>query len=275
MHYNTLSAFRKIQIFILGITIITALLISPLVQAQTVVSVQRDCDSNAVLRCGAHTTAELKQKYDAQAGAKTIYNHFGITSAEVNEMHTTAVSGFVTKGGRVLIKDETVATNAQTAGRQNIAGSKAVTVNGTTFYTRTPSVSFTQDKLDAYVVMKGGTFQYAVIKSCGNPVKATPVEKPKPKPAPVKPVVTPTPTPPAQQPPAPQPVQTVQVVQKVQVVEKKEAVTVAAPPPAKPAEVALPKTGPGEVLGASAAVGMASTLGYGFYEWLRRRYGLV
>lgn len=280
MHFTLLLPFRKVLLITASFILLCALLVSPAAQAQSSGSKQRDCDANAVLRCGAYTTAEVKQKYDSQAGAKTIFSHFGISSTEVSSMHTTAVSGFVTKGGRVLVKDQTVATNAQTAGRQNMPGSKAVTQNGTTFYTRAPSVSFSQDKLDAYVVMKNGQFQYAVIKSCGNPVKATPVEKPKPTPAPAaaKPVVTPLPVTPVQQSPAPAPAPKPPQSQpaQVQIVQTKQVVEVAAPAPAPApaAPVVLPKTGPGEVIGASAAVSMASTFGYGLYAFLRRRYGM-
>lgn len=184
---STVSFPRKLMVVLTGIVMSLALLIPVAAGAQ---SAQRDCDGNAVLRCGAYTTNELNQKYDNQAGAKTIYSHFGISSAEVDELHDTAVSGFVTKGGRVIVNGKTVATNAVTAGRQNMSGNTAVTKNGTTFYTRSPSVSFKQDTLDAYVVMKGGKFQYAIIKSCGNPVKATPVAQ-QPKPAPVKPQAAP------------------------------------------------------------------------------------
>lgn len=280
MHSTTSIPFRKMIIGVASLLFMFTMLTSSLTQAQTA---KRDCDDNAVLRCGAYTTAELKQKYDSQAGVKTIFTNFGISSTDVGQMHSTAVSGFVTRGGRVLIGDKTVAIDAQTAGRQNMPGSQSVTQNGVTFYTRPPSVSFAQDKLDAYVVMKDGQFQFAVLKSCGNPVKATSVEKPKPapQPVPVQPLtpppaapVQPTPVVPAPV-PAPEkskPVQVQQVVETKQVVE----VTTPAPAPAPaPVAAALPKTGPVDVMGASAAVGMASTFGYGFYEWLRRRYGLI
>lgn len=262
---------RKLLIGTASLLVLFAMLLVPLVQVQ---AAQRDCDANAVLRCGTYTTRELNQKYDSQAGAKTIFNHFGISGSEVNRMHDTAVSGHVTRGGRVLVDGETVATDARTAGRQNMPGSTAVTKNGTTFYTRPPSVSFNQSKLDSYVVMKNGEFQYAVIKSCGNPVKAKPVkvvkpveeEKEKEKPVVVQPEAPPPPTvvvkqppPPAPPPPPPAPV----------VVKQPPP----PPPPAQPV-VVLPETGAGQIAGISAIVGSASTFGYAFYGWLLRRFGI-
>lgn len=168
----------------------------PMVHAESA----RDCDDNAVLRCGAYTTEEVNQKYNASPSAKTIYHHFDVSSIDVNNLGTTAKNGYVTPGGRVMIGDETVATDAVTAGRQNIAGSKEVTANGVTFYTRSTDVSLNNGKLEAYVVMKDGVFDFAIIKSCGNPVRATPKapetpSTPAPTPAPTPPAPTPTPAP--------------------------------------------------------------------------------
>ncbi|MDL2363450.1 MAG: hypothetical protein QFB86_03680 [Patescibacteria group bacterium] len=176
--------------------ITAGVLMTPLVRAQSASDGPRDCDDNAVLRCGAYSISEVGEKYMADAAAKTIYHYFDISSTDVSQMGNTAVNGTVTKSGHILVGDKTVATDALTVGRQNIAGSQSITQNDTTFYTRAPGVSFNQESLPAYVVMKNGQFQYAVIKSCGNPVKATPiVQTPAPVPTP-PPAPTPAPTPP-------------------------------------------------------------------------------
>jgi len=148
----------------------------------------QDCDSNAVIYCGAQTSSSLVNKYNngtAQNSTKSIqdiYAKFGISSAEVNAIPSTAVAGRVMKTGEVFVNTSSaaVATGAITAGRENISGSTAVTHNGTSFFTRAPSVSFNSDALPAFVVMKDGVFQYAVIASCANPVSATPKTPPKP-----------------------------------------------------------------------------------------------
>jgi uncharacterized repeat protein (TIGR01451 family) len=87
------------------------------------------------------------------------------------------VEGSVTTENKVLIGDKVVATNAVTAGRQNMPGSTPI-LNGQ-FYERPPSVSFNSSPLRAFVKMDQDQFKYAVIMSCGNPVKATPAEQPK------------------------------------------------------------------------------------------------
>ena len=163
-------------VFLLGVAS-SPFLIRNISFAQSSGAEQRDCDSNAVIRCGVGSPSELNNKYDSQSNVKHVFTHFGISSAEINSLGSNYKTGYVTKDGRVIVDGKTVATNAMTAGRQNMAGSTKVTKSGTTLYTRPPSVSFTQDRLNAYVVMKDGSFQFAVLTSCGNPVKATPVAK--------------------------------------------------------------------------------------------------
>jgi soluble cytochrome b562 len=221
------------------------LIISPKVSALTL-EAQRDCDANAVIYCGALTPNELKTKYNDSASAKTIYHNFGITHVDIDDMSKYAVEGKVTEGGRVVVNGEEVATNAITAGRQNMEGSQAATANGVTFYKRSPSVSFQSSSLPAFVVIKDGQFKYAVIGSCGNPVMATPVVRPKPAPAAA---VSPTPTPP------PRATQTVVVTQNVPVPSPAPApVPVAQHPQPKQ----IPNTGVGDVVGFGSFVTLLS-----------------
>ncbi|MDL2341831.1 MAG: hypothetical protein QFB87_02000 [Patescibacteria group bacterium] len=143
-----------------------------------------DCDDNAVIYCGAQSTDSLISKYTNGTSHNTaksihdIYSKFGISAAEVKAMNATAVAGSVTANGDVLVGNKVVAKNALTAGRQAIGNSTQVTYNGTTFYTRSPRVSFRSASIPAYVVLKDGVFQFAVIESCANPVTATPVTPP-------------------------------------------------------------------------------------------------
>jgi hypothetical protein len=144
-------------------------------------SIQQDCDTNAVISCGAADTATLITRYNADATVQDIYSGFGITKAEVGAMGTIATVGKVTKTGEVWSGSKLVATNAITAGRENLSGSTKKTTGKTTYYERSPSVSFATDSLPAFVVMQNGTFAYAIIGSCANPVRATP-KAPAPKP---------------------------------------------------------------------------------------------
>lgn len=145
----------------------------------------RNCDGNAVMYCGAMSTSEVTSKFNASATIRDIYSYFGINGQSIASMPADAVAGQVTKSGDVVVNGQVVATNALTAGRSYIAGSARAKVGDTVFYTRHPSVSFLNNSLSAFVVMKNGVFQFAVISSCGNPVSGSATQqqqKPKPQP---------------------------------------------------------------------------------------------
>lgn len=130
------------------------------------------CSDNNVITCGVNSLGDLRDKYnnDNPDGTQNIFSWFGITKDMVN--NGRVVNGLVHKTGIITVDGKTVATDALTAGRQYIPGSTKQVVGGTTFYTRTPSVSFLSSSLEAYVFTdKDGRFLAAVIKECGNPVK--------------------------------------------------------------------------------------------------------
>lgn len=197
---------------LLGIVscVLTMLLLSSLpayAQDVTFPNSPRNCDNNAVINCGALTIAELQQKYAASTSAQDIFSFFGITSQDIANLPNTAVAGTVTRSGNVIVNGQMVATNAVTAGLQNIPGSTPEMTSGVAFFERPPSVSFVSDNLDAFVVMNNGQFMFAILASCGNPVIATSVAPPA-APAVITPVPTPTAvviTPTAQPTPPPQP----------------------------------------------------------------------
>lgn len=287
-----------------GLLLLAGTIIPSIAHALTV-DTPRDCDTNAVIYCGATTTTELHHKYNRTPDAQVIYRHFGITDWNIRNLTNNAVAGKVTQGGRVLVGKEEVATGAMTAGRVNMAGSTTVTSEGVTFYKRPPSASFQQPSLPAFVVLNSdGTFKYAIIASCGNPVTATPKEKPQPPkqpeqpqpPAPTPPPApAPTPPAPAPQPPAPEPpaapaanssssssassTSSSSAVANVTINQEQQRQE-AAPPPAPvavapatveksvtvaPAATELPKTGPSQALTLAGLSTLAGTLAHLIY----------
>lgn len=137
------------------ITLVLLGIASPLsttTKALSANTTQRDCDTNAVIQCGALSTGELQQKL-SQQGAAEIFRYFGISRRDIMRLDSNAVLGYVTRAGNVVVDGETVARNAMTAGRQNMAGSTPVSSQGVQFYTRPPSVSFNSNRLEAFVVM--------------------------------------------------------------------------------------------------------------------------
>lgn len=263
-------------------------LMAPLASAADVsIGGPSDCDDNAVIRCGAHSVAELVSDYKSSSYVQKVYSAFGISGSDMANLSNTAVAGRVTKGGDVFINGQStpVARHAVTGGRQDMPGSTAVTVRGATFFRRPPRVSFQQESLPAFVSMVNGQFQFAIIASCGNAVTAVAIPTPKKHMAPTvsalaptQPSATaPTPTPMSTPTPTPAPAQTQTQSQSQQVTQNQE-VTVeatastptptptAAPseqaPAQAPAAAALPNTGPGDMLGLFAAGGLAGFFGY-------------
>ncbi|HSH55574.1 MAG TPA: hypothetical protein VK983_01970 [Candidatus Limnocylindrales bacterium] len=226
----------------------------------------RDCDENAVIRCGAMNTAELTKGYNGNASAQVIFNHFGISKADMKTVAADAVAGSVAKDGTVYAGKKKVAQGAVTAGRHNMTGSTKVTEGNVTFYTRTPSTSFRTDRIAAFVVLKdNGTFDYAILSSCANPVKATNVVVP---PKAEKPVEKPV------EKPAPKPVEktVVKVVEKPveKVVEKPvekvvEKTVVKEVPVAQPAPTVLPEVGPSSLAALFGGSSILAAAGHALY----------
>jgi len=196
--------------FAAALTILLALFLIKLdsVHAQNIgIGGPYNCDANAVLYCGASSVDNLIGKYNngdgvnSAASIHNIYNYFGINYSDIELMNSSVAhvqAGEVTKSGDVLNSTGgVIATGALTGGRQYISGSSTVNFDGTTFYTRPPSISFLNNALYAYVVTINGRFDFAILSSCGNPISARPISPPPvpPKPVPPKPVPTKTTTP--------------------------------------------------------------------------------
>lgn len=183
INFSLSNILKKAQIAtLLTVTMLgmSTMAFQPKVAAAVSLGAPYDCDANAVMWCGAGNTSTIVNKYDHGDGhnstkaIQAVYSEFGISRNDIAGMGTTAVAGSVNKNGNVYVGNQVVATNALTAGRQNISGSKKVTYNGVTFYERKPSVSFQNNSLTAYVVMQNGQFKFALLSACGNPIKATP-----------------------------------------------------------------------------------------------------
>ncbi|MEO5691245.1 MAG: hypothetical protein ABIQ64_03605 [Candidatus Saccharimonadales bacterium] len=166
---------RLLRALVISLALVTSSFASIVPLATTPVSAATvtDCSDNAVVNCGVHTVNELQSSY--KGDVKAVYNHMGITDGMVSGT-ANIKEGVVTKSGDVLVGGKVIATDAISVGRTNKPGSTAFTAGGTTFYQRSTSSTFTSSQLDAYVMVDNtGKFLGAVIKSCGNPVKATPV----------------------------------------------------------------------------------------------------
>lgn len=135
-----------------------------------------DCDTVAIIKCGAFTQPNLRAAA-VKGDVPKVYAALGVSQSELGGME----NGIVWKDGRVTVGDTVVATGAMTAGRWNNPTSDMKSIAGTDrAYTMSTS-HFVTDGQTAFVKIVDGQFKFAVIKACGNPVKATPKTQP-PKP---------------------------------------------------------------------------------------------
>ena len=263
-----MKALKYIKLSVVGavLPIVTvALLMGVPLQAASAATTSQACsNSNSVIPGGVSGAADLKQTYAQNpcGDVQQLYNYFGITSAS---QFTGMVVGHVDDSNNVYVdtKGDTVhtlvATNAITAGRDNISNSNgsSIAILGGKFYKRPPAVSFASGTLNALIKLDGNNeFMFAVITSCGNPVIGKHVT-PKPQPAP-QPKPTPTPT---------TTNTTVKVVNN-NVNNNTNTITTAAPA-SQQQPTQLPDTGAGSLTGLFATVSSLGFLGHRLY--LRRR----
>lgn len=175
-----------------GVAMLVATATTPNQASAVSFNVYRDCSSNSVIKCGAMTTSEVQSKYNSEAGVKQIFAAYHISASDVASLGSTAVSGYATQSGDVVVNGKVVATHAFSAGRDPISGSTRASYGGVTFYNSPDQTAFLSSDIHGYVVMKNGQFAFMILASCGNPLNATPIPAPKPvppKPAP-KPVAS-------------------------------------------------------------------------------------
>ena len=158
----------------------------------------RLCSSNSIMKCGALSQEELVAKYDQnqEGDLKGIFQHYGLSREDIAS--SSVIPGKVYKDGRIEAGGKTIATEAVSVGRHDIAGSTPFAmseVKGKTFYARSVGISFiSSNSMDAFIILKDGKFFRAILTACGNPVVGTPTpEPPVPPTPPVTPPVPPTP----------------------------------------------------------------------------------
>lgn len=140
--------------------------------AHAVVDNTPDCDDGvAVINCGVYSISAARQKY-GQGDIGKIYGAFGISRSDLSGDFK---EGIVWRNGKVTVNGEVVATNAITAGR-NYGGTPIPGTNAGKY----PTSKFATEGQTAFVKMVNGKFSFAIIKSCGNPVTATPKQPPQP-----------------------------------------------------------------------------------------------
>ena len=169
-----MNKLLKMQLVSLGVALSAALAFGLSGNVSAVVDNDPDCDNVAIIRCGAFNMKTMREKA-SQGDVPRVFNAFGIKQSELDGKF---VNGIVWRDGRVTVDGKVVATNAMTAGR-NFGGTPIPNTNNAGKY---PTSKFVTEGQTAFVKMINGEFSFAIIKACGNPVSATPKEKPQPEP---------------------------------------------------------------------------------------------
>ena len=193
---SRLKKARTVAIIAFIVVFLAQFLAPVLMPAQKAIA--GDTSSNAVIYGGVSSVAELQQKMAQGAGpnpAGGVYAPYQSPDHLQLLFHTLGIwenqfgtlqDGTVYKDGRVFVGNTLVGTSAISAGRVDFGGTVDIThMPGYNIYWRPTSVSFASNTLSA-LVFNNGSVVYAIIKDCGNPVRANPVVQPAPsQPAPV------------------------------------------------------------------------------------------
>lgn len=138
----------------------------------------QDCTVNSIIKCGEPSASAFVQKvrtngpnHDLQA----IYARFGLEPAMYDQFVANAVPGVAKMDGTVEVNGQTVATNAWSIGRTHFSYTTPYVINGKTYW-KAMDTQVLQQNLPVMVMFDGhGRMLFAVINSCGNPVKAVSV----------------------------------------------------------------------------------------------------
>ncbi|HSX15808.1 MAG TPA: hypothetical protein VLF40_03385 [Candidatus Saccharimonadales bacterium] len=111
-----------------------------------------------------------------------IFAQFGLQSGDFSNFASSAVQGTDTVGGDIKVGDMVVGTGASSFGRtETCQGANPTSMNidsngtTTTIWGNANDKNLTQDTPVTILFDKTGTMQFAVMNTCGNPTKFTPV----------------------------------------------------------------------------------------------------
>lgn len=165
---------------LMGGLLVVALILSggALLQRQTAVDAAT-CRDNDIIRCGITSGEDLQNKVNQNESGDlpAIMEHYNIN---IDAVSKEAVDGTAYKDGTIKVDGRTVATDVWSVGRSEQSFSNPVTIDGATYHESKNSDILQSDGLPVLVMMDRGSFQYATIKSCGNPAWGKATSEPEP-----------------------------------------------------------------------------------------------
>jgi hypothetical protein len=149
------------------------------VNNQLSAAMPRDCDDNAILKCGAADRNELvadarSNNAGTQRDIQPIYAHFGLTFSEYDRYAQTARQGEFRRNGEVWVDGQMVMRSTLSIGRHNFGGSKSISIGGKTYFQGTPNQRWASGVQSIPVMVmfdKNGTVEIAIMNPCGNPAE--------------------------------------------------------------------------------------------------------
>jgi hypothetical protein len=151
----------------------------------TSAAIVKDCDDNAIMRCGADDNAKFisnvktnNKAVKTQTDLAGLYDHYGLSASDYARFQSTAQAGTVYSDGTVKVNNQTVLTGAISMGRQSFGNParKATVVNGKTYYSSPLKTSLAKgvSSLPVMVMFDAkGQVEFIAMNACGNPVWGT------------------------------------------------------------------------------------------------------
>jgi hypothetical protein len=183
---NNLSGFMTIKLTAMAIIVSTLVLLtaglymSKTSAASIAFHSVRDCDSSAVIDCGALSASQVEHSYQDDQTVQKIYAAFNISATDISQLSVKTVAGRVDSKGNVYINTQSVpiASSTISASRRATSVSTKRTIQGVTYYQTSAASVVNGSYSDAFVVMKNKTFDFAIIASNGDPVMMKVVSSP-------------------------------------------------------------------------------------------------
>lgn len=180
-----LTFFAGVAVAVFGLFALSGLSISK-------VGATGDQDSNAIIFGGVSSpsdfinTVKANNSGNGHHDLQSVYAHQffsgqNLTSSMYSDFASHAVSGTAYKNGTIKLSNgQVVANSTMSIGREASfqgSGYKTFTFGSNTYYGNTNDKAFASDGLPVYVLFDStGTMQFAVLKSCGNPIFGPPVK---------------------------------------------------------------------------------------------------
>lgn len=138
------------------------------------------CDDFAIMYCGATSASNFISKINNDGrhqDHKAVYADFGLVPAQYGKFASSAQQGVIHKDGSITVNGTVVGRSTMNIGRVHSGGfDTPVHINGNTYWGGSFDGTYHADSADVMVMFNDkGIMQFAVISSCGNPQRLTPV----------------------------------------------------------------------------------------------------